>query len=88
MEADCAAYVQKCHECQVHRDLKLMPPMPLHTMKSPWPFSIKGIYIIGKIHPTTSNGHEFIIVAINYFTKWVEAALYKFLNSKKVAQFI
>ena len=51
-----------------------MPPMPLHTMTSPWPFSTWGIDIIRKIHPTTSNGHEFILVAIDYFTKCVEVA--------------
>ena len=65
-----------------------MPPMPLHTMTSPWPFSTWGIDIIGKIHPTTSNYHEFILVPIDYFTRWVEAASYKVLNSKKVAQFM
>ena len=65
-----------------------MPPIPLHTMTSPWPFSTWGIDIIRKIHPTASNGREFILVAIDYFTKWVEAASYKVLNSKKVAQFI
>ena len=53
-----------------------------------WPFSTWGIDIIGKIHPIASNGHEFILMAINYFTKWVEVALYKVLNAKKVAQFI
>ena len=65
-----------------------MPLMPLHIMASPWPFSTWGIDIIGKIHPTASNGHEFIPVAIDYFTKQVEATSYKILNSKKVAQFI
>ena len=65
-----------------------MPPMPLHTMTSPWPFSTWGIDIIRKIHPTTSNGPEFILIAIDYFTKWVEAASYKVLNSKKFSQFI
>ena len=35
MEVDCVAYVQRCHQCQVHGDLKHMPPMPLHTMMSP-----------------------------------------------------
>ena len=30
--------------------------------------------IIGKISPKSSSGHEFILVAIDYFTKWVEAA--------------
>ena len=88
MEAECAAHVRECHQCQIHGDLKHMPPMPLHTRTSPWPFSTWGIDIIGKIHPTTSNGHEFILVAINYFTKWVEVASYKVLNSTKVAQFI
>ena len=82
MEANCTVNVQKCHQCQVHRD---MPPMPLHTMISPWPFSTWGIDIIGKIHLAASNGHEFILVAIDYFTKWVEDASYKVLNLKKVA---
>ena len=88
MEADCAAHVQKCHQCQVHGDLKHMPPMPLHTMISPWPFFTWGVDIIGKIHPIATNGHEFIVRAIDYFIKWVKAASYKILNSKKVAQFI
>ena len=35
-----------------------------------------------------SNAHEFILVAIDYFTKWVEATSYKVLNLKKVGQFI
>ena len=65
-----------------------MPPMPLHTMTSPWPFSTWEIDIIGKIHLIASNGHELMLVAIDYFTKWVEAASYKVLNSMKVAQFI
>ena len=88
MEADCVAHVRKCNQCQVYGDLKHMPPMPLHTMTSPWPFSTWGIEIIGKIHPKAFNGHEFILVAIDYFIKWVEAASCKVLNSKKVAQFI
>ncbi|RVW77460.1 hypothetical protein CK203_048036 [Vitis vinifera] len=35
-----------------------------------------------------SNGHEFILVAIDYFTKWVEVASYVRLTSAKVASFI
>ena len=88
MEVDCIAHVRKCHQCQVHRDPKHMPPMPLHTMTLSWPFSTWRIDIIGNIHPVASNGHEFILVAIDYFTKWVEAASYKVLNSKKFSQFI
>ncbi|RVW53429.1 Gag-Pol polyprotein [Vitis vinifera] len=35
-----------------------------------------------------SSGHEFILVAIDYFTKWVEAASYARLTSSGVASFI
>ena len=65
-----------------------MLPMPLHNITSPWLFSTWGIDIIGKTHPTTLNGHEFILVVNDYFTKLVEATSYKVLNSKKGVQFI
>ena len=35
-----------------------------------------------------SNGHEYILVAIDYFTKWVEAASYKSVTQIVVAQFL
>ncbi|XP_074293148.1 uncharacterized protein LOC141620085 [Silene latifolia] len=47
-----------------------------------------GIEIIGKVNPSGSGGHCFILVAIDYFTKWVEAKSYKVLKAKQVAQFI
>ncbi|RVW53222.1 hypothetical protein CK203_115590 [Vitis vinifera] len=47
-----------------------------------------GIDIIGKIFPKSSSGHEFILVAIDYFTKWVKAASYARLTSIGVASFI
>nr|CAN65526.1 hypothetical protein VITISV_029581 [Vitis vinifera] len=47
-----------------------------------------GIDIIGKISSKSSNGHEFILVAIDYFTKWVEAASYARLTSTGVVGFI
>ena len=67
-------FVQRCSECQMHDDLIHVPPSELHALTSSWPFSIWGIDIIGKISPKSSSGHEFILVAIDYFTKWVEAA--------------
>ncbi|RVW45429.1 hypothetical protein CK203_079721 [Vitis vinifera] len=60
----------------------------VHALTSPWPFSVWGIDIIGKISPKSSSGHEFILVAIDYFTKWVEAASYARLTSSGVASFI
>ena len=57
-------------------------------MTSSWLFSIWGIDVIGKIAPKASNGHEYILVAIDYFTKWVEAASYFVLKAKLMARFL
>ncbi|RVW84676.1 Transposon Ty3-I Gag-Pol polyprotein [Vitis vinifera] len=88
METDCCQFVQKCPECQIHGDLIHAPPSELHALTSPWPFSVWGIDIIGKVSPKSSSGYEFILVAIDYFTKWVEATSYARLTSARVASFI
>ena len=49
METDCYQFVQKFLECQMHGDLIHVPPLELHALTSPLPFSIWGIDIIGKI---------------------------------------
>ena len=72
----------------MHRDLIHVPPFELHALTSPWPFSVWGIDIIGKISPKSSSGHEYILVAIDYFTKWVEATSYAGLTAARVAKFI
>ncbi|XP_049362583.1 uncharacterized protein LOC125827322 [Solanum verrucosum] len=85
MENDCGRFVQKC---QVHGDLIKVPPHELNAMSSPWPFAAWGMDVIGPIEPAASNGHRFILVAIDYFTKWVEAASYKAVTKKVVADFV
>ena len=72
----------------MHRDLIHVPPSELHALTSPWPFSVWVIDFIGKISPKCSNGHEYILVAIDYFTKWVEVASYARLTMAWVAKFI
>nr|XP_010321256.1 uncharacterized protein LOC104647528 [Solanum lycopersicum] len=44
--------------------------------------------VIGPIEPTAFNGHRFILVVIDYFTNWVEAASYKSDTKKVVADFV
>ena len=43
--------------------------------------------MIGEIKPTTSNGQRFILVAIDYFTKWVEEASFAYVTKNVVALF-
>ena len=88
METDCCQFVQRFPECQIHGDLIDVPPSELHALTSPWPFLVWGIDIIGKISLKSSSGHEFILVAIDYFTKWVKIDSYARLTSFGVASFI
>ena len=53
----------------MHGDLIRVPAHELNAMSSPWPFVAWGMDVIGPIEPVTSNGHIFILLAIDYFTK-------------------
>ena len=44
--------------------------------------------VIDPIKLAASNGHKFILVVIDYFTKWVEAAFYMSVTKKVVADFV
>ena len=57
-------------------------------MSSPWTFLAWGMDIIGPIEPAASNRHRFILVAIDYFRKWVETISYKSVTKKVVYDFV
>ncbi|KAA3483746.1 reverse transcriptase [Gossypium australe] len=88
MEGDCINYAKRCHKCQIYGDKIHVPPSPLHVMTSPWPFSMWGMDVIGPISPKASNGHQFIFVVIDYFTKWVDAASYASVTKSAVSRFL
>ena len=43
---------------------------------SPWPFAQWGIDMVGPL-PLSKGQVKFLLIAINYFTKWVEAEALK-----------
>jgi hypothetical protein len=43
---------------------------------------------IGQIHPQYSKGHHFVLVAMDYFTKWIEDVPLKNMAHKEVIEFI
>ena len=79
---------KKSHKCQVHGHLIRVPPHELNVMSSPWPFIAWVMDVVSPIEPAASNGHRFILVAIDYFTKWVEAVSYNSVTKKVVADFV
>ena len=88
MEIDYHHHMRTYHKGQIYADKVHVPPIPLNVMTSPWSFAIWGINMIGEIKPTAYNGYCFIFVAIDYFSKWVEAASFASVTKNFVARFI
>ena len=56
-------------------------------ISSPWPFAQWGIDIMGPF-PLGKKQLRFLIVAIDYFTKWVESELVTTITEAKVTSFV
>ncbi|XP_057418426.1 uncharacterized protein LOC130712618 [Lotus japonicus] len=83
---DCAEFVRKCEKCQVFADLPRAPPEQLVTISSPWPFAMWGVDLVGPF-PTARLQMMFILVAVDYFTKWVEAEPLASITATKIINF-
>jgi hypothetical protein len=47
-----------------------------------------GLDFIGEIHPGSSKGHRFILVAMDYFTKWTEVVPLRNMTHRDVISFV
>ena len=88
MLEDCFRYYKGCESCQKFGNVKLAPAAMLHPIIKPWPFRGWGLDFIGQVHPASSKGHRFVLVATDYFTKWTEAVPLKNMTHKEVISFI
>jgi IS30 family transposase len=68
--------------------VQIAPASTLHPIIKPWPFRGWGLDFIGEIHPSSTKGHRFVLVATNYFTKWVEAVSLKHMTHHEVLSFV
>ncbi|GKE22288.1 reverse transcriptase domain-containing protein [Tanacetum coccineum] len=59
----------------------------LTSISSPWPFYQWGIDIVGPF-PEAPGRVKFLIVTIDYFTKWVEAEPVAPITDQKILQFV
>ena len=72
MTSDTTEIIKRCRSCQVHSNVLTAPQVEVTSIVSPWPFFKWGIDIVGPF-PEAPGKVKFLIVAVDYFTKWVEA---------------
>jgi hypothetical protein len=81
-------YYKGCESCQKFGDVQLAHAAILHPITKPWLFHSWALDFTGQIHPASSKGHRFVLVATDYFTKWIEVIPLKNMTHKEVIHFI
>ncbi|KAH9308424.1 hypothetical protein KI387_036335, partial [Taxus chinensis] len=61
--------------------------LPLHPILVDLPFMQWGLDFIGVINPNSNQGHKWILIVMDYFTKWTEAAALKDANESRILDF-
>ena len=87
MKKDMAKFVKKCHSCQAQANLIHTHLQSLHSIVTLWPFHTSRLDLVGPVSPP-SHGYIWILVAMEYFTKWVEAIPLLKATGGAVANFI
>ena len=59
----------------------------LISMTSPWPFAVWGIDLIGRLLKGRDSV-QYTVVAVDYFTKWVEVKALVSITPAKIKEFI
>jgi hypothetical protein len=88
MLEDSFTYYKGCQECQRFGNVQRAPASTMNPITKPWPFRGRGNDLIGQIYPPSSKNHKFILVEIDYFTKWVQAIPLKNVTSKEMIDFV
>ena len=84
---DATDLVKKFRICQEHAKISRLPSEPLTSITSPWPFQQWGLDILGPL-PIGKGQCKFIIVAVDYFTKWEEAEPLATITEQKIRNFV
>ena len=87
MLKDATDLVKRCRICQEHAKISRLPAEPLTSITSPWPFQQWGLDIMGPL-PISKGQCKFIIVAVDYFTKWAEAEPLATITEQKIRNFV
>ena len=78
---------QKYKSCQESGHLIHLPPHELQSIHLSWSFPLLGMDIV-RPSPSTPGQCWFLLVAVGYFTKWIEEEPLTKITTKKVHGFI
>nr|KYP52767.1 Gypsy retrotransposon integrase-like protein 1 [Cajanus cajan] len=87
LRTDCAEFVKRCMQCQRHGNIIHASAEELHSISAPWPFALWGMDILGPF-PLAKGQCKFFLVAIDYFTKWIEAEPLGTITAGMVQKFL
>ncbi|GKD85086.1 reverse transcriptase domain-containing protein [Tanacetum coccineum] len=87
MHEDAKKEIQKCDSCQIHSAVPKLLKTFMTSIMAPWPFYQWGMDILGPL-PQASGRIKYVIVAIDYFTKWIEAKLLVKITGKDIIRFV
>nr|KYP73029.1 Transposon Ty3-I Gag-Pol polyprotein [Cajanus cajan] len=87
LREDCVKFVKHYVSCQRHGNLIHASAEELHGISSPWPFAMWGMDILGPF-PIAKGQCKFLLVAVDYFTKWVEAEPLASITTANVQKFL
>nr|GEZ32309.1 reverse transcriptase domain-containing protein [Tanacetum cinerariifolium] len=79
--------IRACQDCQVHKLVPRNPQKKLTPITSPWPFYKWRIDIAGPF-PEGPGKVKFLIVAMDYFTIWIEAKLVVTIIGNQIKRFM
>jgi hypothetical protein len=85
---DAKEIIQRCEACQRFASRPHAPTAKLQPIPLSWPFSQWGLDMVGKLHKSWPGGHVYMLVAVDKFTKWVEAAPVTTQDSTATINFI
>jgi hypothetical protein len=88
MLEDCFEYYNGCQDYQKLENIQRVSASALNPIIKPWPFRGWGIDLISQINPLSSKGHKFVLLATDYFTKWVEAIPLKKVTLQNMVEFV
>ena len=74
MQKESLEYTKKCDQCQKFAPNTNQLGGFLNPLSSPWPFVQWSLDIVGQF-PKAAGNKKYLLVDIDYFTKWVEVDL-------------